>query len=553
MPFSKATAPVGNRITAILIPAIVGAAGMVLAFHPTLGSGFALMQTDPGDTLFNNYLLEHSWQWLTGGERSPAFWHPPAAHPVPNVLAFSDVMVSFAPLYWLGRVAGADALLSCQLWMLTMGLINYVLAFLFLKRGAGFGPVAAALGAYVFAFGSSRVNQLGHPQLLPQVFVLAAVWAGWVMHQEATADRPGSARARRAVGWLFAAMTAQMYGAFYMGYFLALVGGALGLGLAVHPSSRPQFLRLLSVNRAWIGACAAVSLAALGPLILHYSQALGQVPERFPESARDMLLFPESFGYMGPRNLFYGWTTQQWPFDSLREPTEQAIGLGLITSIVLVIALVQNRRAVGVQVAWGVAAGLTLLFLRLESPVEFELWPATFHVVPGMPAIRAPVRIGLFLLLPAAIALAWFMERGGPAKHRPLVLLAGLACCLEQTVVTSAFDTHAVRHDVQSVTRRIEPGDDAFLLLTANSRLPHDYVHVLALLAQQETGVPTLNLYSGNTPQGWHFGYVSMSGPVELPELERSVHTWLQSQGLANTRPKIIVLEGNTLLGMNYR
>ncbi len=53
--------------------------GVVNAFYPTLYSGFAQMQTDPGDTRLNQYFLEHSFQLLTkrnyvGELFSPAFF-----------------------------------------------------------------------------------------------------------------------------------------------------------------------------------------------------------------------------------------------------------------------------------------------------------------------------------------------------------------------------------------------------------------------------------------------------------------------------------------------
>src|SRR5207245_509015 len=58
--------PSKSRVAASLgCHSSVLALGLWTAFHPTLASGFARLQSDPGDTLLNHYILEHSWRWLT--------------------------------------------------------------------------------------------------------------------------------------------------------------------------------------------------------------------------------------------------------------------------------------------------------------------------------------------------------------------------------------------------------------------------------------------------------------------------------------------------------
>src|SRR5262249_7559842 len=79
------------------------AAGLWVAFRPTLASGFTCLQTDPGDTLLNLYILEHSWQWLTRTDYCGTLWSPPFFHPQPGVLAYSENLLGTAPVYWALR------------------------------------------------------------------------------------------------------------------------------------------------------------------------------------------------------------------------------------------------------------------------------------------------------------------------------------------------------------------------------------------------------------------------------------------------------------------
>src|SRR5215831_18115127 len=75
---------------------VVIAAGLLSAFHPTLLSGFARLQTDPGDTLLNAYVLEHSWRWLTKPDYVGTYWSPAFFHPQPLTLAYSENLLCTA-------------------------------------------------------------------------------------------------------------------------------------------------------------------------------------------------------------------------------------------------------------------------------------------------------------------------------------------------------------------------------------------------------------------------------------------------------------------------
>src|SRR5215217_7979878 len=87
---SSGALPSRTRVAASLtLHSSVVAVGLLSMFHPTLLSGFAKLQSDPGDTLLNGYVLEHSWRWLTRADAGP-YWSPAFFHPQPLVLAYSE-------------------------------------------------------------------------------------------------------------------------------------------------------------------------------------------------------------------------------------------------------------------------------------------------------------------------------------------------------------------------------------------------------------------------------------------------------------------------------
>ena len=106
-------------------------------------------------------------------------------------------------------------------------------------------------------------------------------------------------------------------------------------------------------------------------------------------------------------------------------------------------------------------------------------------------------RVGLFLLIPAAIGLAWFLQ----GVRRPAVALAVvLLCALEQVRVSGAFDKEQHRRDVGQIARRVPPGCQAFFCVRSDPSLPAWKLQLDAMWAQLEANRPTVNAYFGKSP-----------------------------------------------------
>ncbi len=108
--------------------------GLFFTFRPILLSRFALMQADPGDTVYMTYIFEHSYRWLLQNPLHSNFWDMPIFYPAKNVSAYSDILFGVVPIYWFFRAMQFLPDTSVQLWMITVALMNFFAAFYFLKK-----------------------------------------------------------------------------------------------------------------------------------------------------------------------------------------------------------------------------------------------------------------------------------------------------------------------------------------------------------------------------------------------------------------------------------
>ena len=66
-----------------------------------MGYDFSRVPGDLGDARFNNYVLEHFYQWISGTVQG--YWNAAFFYPYSGTMAFSDTLLGSAPLYALFR------------------------------------------------------------------------------------------------------------------------------------------------------------------------------------------------------------------------------------------------------------------------------------------------------------------------------------------------------------------------------------------------------------------------------------------------------------------
>ncbi len=349
----------GHRGFAPVLAVIIGGLGVLMAHHPMILSGFQRMQVNLGDTRFNNYVLEHDYRWVLGTRNHTEFWNPPFFFPERNVAAYSDVLLSVAPLYMVNRAVGLPPDTAYQLWLLTLSSLNFLLAYHVLGRRFGLSAPAASLAAILFAFGAPRINQLGHPQLLPHFPSLITIDALFGLFAA-----PGAAATawKRGLLWLAAMLgvVAQLYAGFYLGWFLIL---SLGITAVVGLLGRRSRWVLLATLRRDVFLLAATALASgllLWPLVNHYLDAARVFGPRYYPTVRQFLPNWKSFFYLGPDSWLWGWWVGPREAPLHEREDEKRLGIGLVTTLACGLGLYWNRDRPAIRLLLGVALGLVI-------------------------------------------------------------------------------------------------------------------------------------------------------------------------------------------------
>jgi hypothetical protein len=510
------------------VPLVVLAAGLACAFGPTIFSGFRRLQTDPGDTRFNHYVLEHSFRWVRGDELHRELWNPPFFAPQKNVLAYSDTLLAVAPAYWALRGGGLAPEPALAAWMMLMAGATFAAGYGLLRHGLRYGAAASSCGAFLMAFSSGRVNQLGHQQLLPHFFTIVAVHALLVLFTHETVGT----RARR-LWWaaFFGCFAAQFYAGYYYGFFLFLCLLLAAVGSLFVRSLRQAAWATVRRDVGFVAGAGGASALALIPLAWHYLQVAREVGVRGPEIAGLPRLV--SFAYMGAANRLYGWTAGWKGFTDLPLAAEQAVGLGLVTSAVTLWFLWSRRRTPWVRVVtFVILAAFAFTTVFAAKVYLFRVW---YYAVPGIQAIRVMARFWILLAIPAGIAVAAATEAIRRRAGMPVAVVLALLCCAEQLTATASYDVEMYRARIAAITEKLDPSESGpFFVAAAPGEEP--YLSQLdAMWAGLEAGRPTVNGYSGNFPPGYEL-YES-----NAPDWQERLAAWEQARLPAE---KVAVIDG---------
>ncbi len=483
----------------------MAAIGCVIAWYPTLASGFAAMQFDPGDSRFNHYVLEHGYRWLAGFPGHESFWDAGFYHPERNVLAYSDTLLGAAPPYWLLRAVGIGEGLAFQLWQIGLGLLNFAVCHWWLRKRFGLGQLAAALGAFLFAFAGLRNAHISHVQLHPHWFAIGAIEAAWRLLE----GRGGK--------WAFGAaacVVAQLYAGFYLGWFLAISFVFAAFAALLLAGTRRRWMRLgadglRQLRESWPACATTLVLAglALAPLAAHYLEAADAVGQRTYGALDPPTL--ASWIDAGPLSVEGAWVGAIPFLRAVPGGVELELGIGLVTTACVLIGLwlgLRDRRIPALLIVTGVLwVVLTTIF-----PLRVHFWRTMFGVLPGAGAIRALGRVGLAILPLGAVGLGVCADRlvrwaATSPRRAVLVVLVAVAIPFEQLRHAPSFDRETVEAPVRELAREIRRRDCRVFFYSGGGRdVPAYQIHLDAMWAGMLAGgVPTLNGYSGNAPPGW--------------------------------------------------
>lgn len=507
--------------------------GLLGIAHPALLSGTYAVPGDFGDTRLVHFSLEHTYQWITG-RYAGSFWDPPIFYPERNVAAGTDLMLTLGPFYWPWRTLGATPETAFVLWLVTVFGLGFLVFEAFLRQ-VGLAAPAAALGAFVFAFGSPRMANIQHPQLLAEVFpAFALLSIAWAI----------SLRSRRRAGaaWVLAAsfLAAQAWGAFYPFFFAVLAAGLAALGALAMRDTRRSLREILRRDAVALALAGALAIAILAPLAMRYRQTLGEHgPRPWPVVSASLPRWQTWFRHRDT-SWAYGWSyaTMQ-PSDLTRRAAVPHLGgMGLATTVLAFVGLLFGwRRPLARLVA---LVAVALVAVSMMFPGGFSLWRWVYEFLPGAQAIRVVTRIELTVLAAAAIGVAFGLDRawararrGG--DRRSAVLVASLAALvvLEQTHSVPMVEVGEMRGRVTSVARHVDPACTAFAVSAVGPRRYSKRIEEDAMWAALVTGVPTVNGRYGHDPRGWKLRPV-VRRPYHRPPAAFGVPMvqWLTSRGV---------------------
>ncbi len=520
-------------------------AGMLALFHPTILSGFSLMQADPGDTRFNNYILEHGFQWISGNPFHASFWNPPMFYPATNTAAYSDILLGAAPPYWVFRLVGLPPDTAFQLWMLSMGILNFSVAFWVMRRELGLTAIASAGGAYLFAFAALRGNQMSHQQLLPQFLSMLAVFCLLrIFRYQRSAEGASPWRARGLIALLAASVVLQLYAGFYLGYFLCL-GLSTWFGIALlFREGRSVIGGVVRRHAVTIVLSLVISLVPLTWMGYHYLEGQRHVGPRPWSEVRSMVPRTESWLDIGPGSWLYGWTRQYVSFSWVPVEGEHRLGLGLATLVITVIGLFRMSRG-----TWGLITLLTALVIGLVAFSYLRTivpWWVVFKIVPGASAVRAVTRIALLLLIAFSFGLAFFLDS---IRNQKIALALLLLVCLEQGITTQSYGKYVVRSEVNRLASHIPAQAGSFyyapcFIRNGKARQwdQRSYKSQIdAIWAGLITRVPTVNGYSGNMPPEWSELYhLCIRSKSDEERIRAALERWLSTHGLDRSSVALI-------------
>lgn len=515
-PAAAAPAPRRARALAALtlgLYAAVAAAGTWFLFQPTLASGFSLLQPDPGDSLLNDYLLEHELRVIERPDHLGTFWSPPFFHPARNVLAYSENLMGMLPVYALLRLRW-DPVVSYQLLLILLCLADY-LAMLLVLRRLGVGPPLAALGAFVFAFGAARGAQVSHIQLFAVFYAPLALWALW---------RLLAAPSRGRLALFLLLLYLQLLSGIYMGWFLLLALALLvPLLLSWDRDGRRRVAAFCRDAPLFVPLAAAVWAAASYLTLRPYLAASAELGARPWADVQLFLPRLRSWFTSPPGSPYHEWLGGFPPgarvvWEHYLFPGLVPLALGIVSAVYTLRLSRDERRRQALLVACWMAA-LLLVAISLSLPrlgVEglhlvrrypgASLWWFVFRWVPGAQAIRAVGRISVLVYLLAVVAACWGADAAiHRSRLRPAVRTALLAALLlagvaeQRAASPPAFEKARFFRHVAAVRAGIPPGC-RMLYLTTKPGESYLVTQLVAMWAGLDAHLPVVNGYSGNAP-----------------------------------------------------
>lgn len=486
--------------------------GLYSTFYPTISSGFKLLQTDPGDTLFNAYILEHTFQSVFNKSYIATLWSPAFFYPYKNVLTYSVNLFGTAPFYWVFRSI-VGWLAAYQLWMMLMFILMFI-SFNMLMKSIKVNPYVSALSAYLFTFNFTRVTQLGHQQLLGQFYTPLAILFLFKFYA-----KPSVKLLHLTLLFVYL----QIIGDFYLGWFLILsIGIFIPVILYINNTLvikwllfiKSNIIRLTLTCIIWV----VVSFLSLYPYIKFSSSPVAKRP--ISEVAKMLPTF-YSWIQSPPGSLWYRDFSHQIP----EYIGEHYLFIGGFSISLLLISLVlyctKKQKKNNTLILSCLITSIILFILSFNFGNSISLWFQIYSIVPGAKAIRAVTRIEFiiyfYLILSAFMAFdVLYKNVKKNIGVKVLFIILFVLIITEQSMIKRySFSPAMFNEDVSFVQRSINRCKVAYVTTDTKVFYRRINIQLVAMFAGLQSGVPVINGYSG------FFPYPIIDRNLNEPELKK--------------------------------
>jgi len=475
-----------------LLPLIMLIVGVWLFPLDLLQRDLSVMPGDKGDSRFNNYVLEHGYNFLTG--KVTNYWDAPFMYPEKKAIAYSDNLLGTVPLYAAFRIFNCDRETSFQLWFLSLFVLNFICAYWALKKWTE-STLLSSVGAYIFAFSIFILTHMNHAQVFPRFMIpLIIYWFwNWIKNKNI-----------KSFYLLTAGIVYQFYCGIYLGFFIVYILLFVFLAYLIVYRDKQLFNWIKKGKNFFKHLLTIViGLLLLIPMFIPYME----ISSRF--GYRD---FEEVLSYIPTWRSYFSAIPESaiWRFLSwhIREQGgnwwELFLFPGLIAYLGILLFPFVYRKATNKKELIFLLVSLLLLVVFTLNINGFTLYKFFFNL-PGFGSMRSINRIinaEIILIILLMVAVLKVVEN---SKWSKLLMLLPILVIIDNS--TSYWERQYKKQEVQQRVK--ETKDRIQKYITGNKAIAYQHYnlagqeafsHLDVMIACQDLHVPCVNAYTGLYP-----------------------------------------------------
>jgi hypothetical protein len=486
-----------------LIPFVLLLCGLYLVPISIFELDFSKIPGDFGDARFNNYILEHGFQYLIGNVSS--YWDAPFMYPYKNSISFSDNLLGTMPIYSIYRLLDFSRETAFQLWLVTLFILNYVCTYWVLKKWSDH-IILSTVGAYIFSFSILLVGNIYNVQTMPRFIVPFLFYWTWLYLKEKNIIN----LYKLGFGLVF-----QFYCGIYLGFFTFYVLMFLTLGYFLISKDKAFFLQFLQKTTILKTVFAILFPSVLLlPLMLPYFENSKIIGMRSFEEVVDTIPTIQSYFFTSKEPMLWQFLSEHGTKIKLFWCHFLFIG-ALPWLAVIISPIVLFSKEVSKSKKQIILTLIVGLFLSMFFSMNFNSWTPykLIYQLPGFSSMRSINRVinteVLFFIL---LLVFVFKELLSIKKWvKQFILVLPILVVFDNLIYPQnimRFDKQESINEINSVKKSIIQQNTKHLpvivyLPLKNIGGQNIGIHLNVMLASQELGLSCVNAYTGSTPKGY--------------------------------------------------